>query len=82
MLLDDDVMTDRQAEASAFPGRLGCEEGIEHLVPYLGRDACAVIAYPDLYTITKVSGCGRKRGLVTAIRLLFALGRRIEAVRN
>src|SRR6516162_5881427 len=82
MLLHNDVMTDGQAEASAFPGRLGREEGVEHLVPYLGRDASAVIAYPDLHTITKVSGCSRQRGLVAAVHLRFALGRRIEAVRD
>src|SRR6516225_3721178 len=35
MLLDDDVMTDRQTEASAFTGWLRREERIEHLVPYV-----------------------------------------------
>src|SRR6516164_11449837 len=82
MLLHNDVVTDGQAKASAFPGGLGREEWIEDLFPHLRRDACAVIAYPDLHTITEVSGCGRQRGLVTAVRLRFAFGCRIEAVRD
>src|SRR5262249_20522589 len=82
MLLDDDVVSDGQAKAGALSSGFCREERVEHLVPYLGRDAGAVIAYPDLYTITKVSGYGRQRGLVTAVHLRFAFSRRIEAVRN
>ena len=43
MLLDDDVVTDRQAKTGAFPGRFGGEERIEHLFLHLGRNAGAVI---------------------------------------
>ena len=82
MLLHDDIVSDGQAEPGALSSRFCREKGIENLIPDLGRNAGAVIAYPDLYTITKVSGCSRKRGLVTAVRLRFALGRRIEAVRD
>ena len=39
MLLDDDVMTDREAKTGALASRLGRKEGIEHLFLYLGGNA-------------------------------------------
>ena len=54
MLLHDDVVSDGQAKASAFPGRLGREEGIEHLFPDLGRNARAGVANPDLNFVAEV----------------------------
>jgi hypothetical protein len=33
MLLDDDIVTDGEAEAGAFSGWLGCEEGVETSFP-------------------------------------------------
>ena len=54
MLLHDDVVSDGEAKASAFPGRLGREEGIEHLFLHLSRDARAVIANRDLYAVAEV----------------------------
>jgi hypothetical protein len=51
MLLDDDIVSDGKAKASAFPGRLGREEGIEHLFPYFRRNAGAVVPNPDLYAV-------------------------------
>ena len=53
MLLDDDVMTDGEAEAGAFSGWLGCEEGIEHLFPDLGWNASAIVADRNLYLIAE-----------------------------
>ena len=53
MLLDDDVVGHREAEPGSFSGRLGGEEGIEHLLPDLGRDAGAVVANADF------DGCRR-----------------------
>src|SRR6201990_120516 len=47
MLLDDDVVSHGEAEPRSFPGRLGGEEGIEHLLPHLGRNAGAVVADAD-----------------------------------
>jgi hypothetical protein len=52
MLLDDDVVTNGQAEASALSGGFSREEGIEHLFLDLGRNTCAVVPYPDLYPVT------------------------------
>ena len=46
MLLDDDVVTDREAKAGALSGWFGREEGIEHLLLYIGRNAGAVITNP------------------------------------
>ena len=36
MLLDNDIVTDGQAEPSPFSGRLRCEEGIEQLLLHFG----------------------------------------------
>ena len=83
MLLHDDVVSDGQAKASTLAGRLCREEGIEHLFPYFGRNAGAVVANPDLNSVAKVLCRSRKGWLIAiAIVLLFALGRRIEAVRD
>ena len=48
MLLDDDVVADRQTKTGPFAGGLGREERLEDLVPHLGRNAGAVVADPDL----------------------------------
>ena len=65
MLLDDDVVTDGKAKARAFTGWLGCEERIEHLLLRFGRDAGAVVAYPDLDAVAEASGCGSNGRLET-----------------
>ena len=81
MLLDDDVVTDRQAESCAFPGGFSREEGIEYLLLHLGGNTSAVVAYPDLHPIAKVFGCGRKgRLVIIAVRLRVAFGRRIKPI--
>ena len=81
MLLDDDVVTDRQAKPRPLAGGLGREERIEHLFLYLGRNAGAVVADPDFDAIAEVFGRGSKGGLVVApIACCFALGRRVEAI--
>ncbi len=41
------------------PGRFGREERIEHLLLHVGRNACAVVAYPDLDPVAEV----RRRSL-------------------
>ena len=80
MLPDDDVVTDGEAKTSAFSGRLGREERIEHLFFHVRRDAGAVVANPDFYTIAKVFGRGREsRLVVSAINLRAAPGCRIES---
>ncbi len=56
VLLRDDVVADRQAEAGAFAGRLGGEERLKQLVPDLGRDAGAVVAHPDFDRLAQVAG--------------------------
>jgi len=55
-LLDHYVVADGEAKPSAFPGWLCREEGIEHLFPYVGRDASAIVAYPDLHTVAEIPG--------------------------
>ena len=58
MLLDDDVVANRQAEASPFSGGLRREERIEHLLLYVRRDTGAIVSNPDLDTIAKAFGGG------------------------
>jgi hypothetical protein len=43
MLLRDDVVGDRQTEASAFASWLGGEERLEQLVPEVGGNADAIV---------------------------------------
>jgi hypothetical protein len=58
VLLDDDVMTDGQAQSGSFTGGLGCKERIEHLLLHLGRHAGAVVADPDLDAVAEILGRG------------------------
>jgi hypothetical protein len=83
MLLDDDIVTDREAEAGALAGWLRCEERIEHLFPDLRWNASAIVANRDLYSIAEVF-CRRPNGRLKAIAigLSLSLRRRIEAVRD
>jgi hypothetical protein len=53
-LLHDDVVSDGQAKAGALSSGFCREEGIEHLFPYLGRNAGAVVANPNLNFIAEV----------------------------
>ena len=83
MLLHDDVVSDGQAKAGALSGGFGREEGIEHLLLHFGRNAGAVVANSDLNAVAEVLRRSHKGWLIAiAIVLLFALGRRIEAVRD
>src|SRR5580658_2815188 len=83
MLLDDDVVTNGQAKASTLSGWFGREEGIEHLLPDLGRNAGAVVAYPDFDAVAEVPGRGSERGLIVApIWVGFARRNGVEAVRD
>src|SRR5215471_2415744 len=57
MLLRDDVVGDRQAEAGALAGRLGSEERLEQLVPNVGWYAGAIVSHTDLHRLPGVA-CG------------------------
>src|SRR5215831_9393045 len=83
MLLHDDVVSDGQAKTSALSGWLGCEEGIEHLIPDLGWNPSAFVANRDLYAVAEVLRRNDKSRLIAiGTVLLFALGRRIKPVRD
>ena len=56
MLLDDDVMRYREAEARPFSAWFGGEEGIEHLFLHFRRDAGAVVANPDFDRFAQIPG--------------------------
>ena len=65
------------------PAGLVVKNGLNNLVLHLGRNARAVVADPDFHAVAEVLGGGSKGWLVVApIRFRFALGRRIEAVRD
>ena len=55
MLLDDDVVTDGQAQPCPFTGRLGRKEGIEQLLLRLRRDTGAVVADPNLDAVAEMT---------------------------
>jgi hypothetical protein len=81
MLLDDDVMGHRKAQPRSFSGRLGSEEGIEHLFSDAWRDTGAIVANPDFDRLAEVSGGRAERRLEGSVVVLgLAPGRSIEAV--
>ena len=57
MLLHDNVMAERKAEARAFSSGLCREERIEHLFPHLRGDTGAVVADPDFHTVGDATFC-------------------------
>ena len=81
MLLHDDVVSDGKAKTGALASGFCRKERIEHLFLHLGRNAGAVVAYPNLNFVAEVFRRRRKSRLITiSIIMLFALGRRVEAV--
>ena len=81
MLLDDDVVTDGEAEAGPFSCGLRREEGIEHFLFHLGRNARAVVADCYLDTIAQILSCVSQSWLViAAIAFGSAFGRCVKAI--
>jgi hypothetical protein len=81
MLLDDDIVTNGEAKASALSGGFGCEKGIEHFSFYLVGNASAVVAYADLNMVAEIFGRCCQGGLeITVGRLSLALRRGIETI--
>ena len=80
MLLDDDVVSNGQAEASTLASGFCREERIEHLFPHFKGNAAAVVANRDLDAVAKVLRRSRKSRLKAfTVVLLFTFTRRIEA---
>ena len=82
MLLDDDVVTDRQPQPRTLAGGLGREERIEYLFLHLGRNAGAVVADADLHAVAEATCRGGKGRLETVAGLRLARGRCVEAVQD
>src|SRR5215475_15620090 len=83
MLLDDDVVTDREPKPGSFSSRLCCEERVENLLFHLERNARAVIPNSDFHTIAEASCRSHKCWLIAiAISLRSTLCCRIKAVRD
>ena len=72
VLLDDNVVAQRETKTRSFAGGLGRKEGIEHLFLHLGRNAAAAVTDPDLHAVAEVFGRGSKGGLIT-IAICLAL---------
>src|SRR3984957_2303697 len=83
VLLDDNVVAQREAKTGSFAGGLGRKERIEYLLPYLGKNTDTIVAHPDLDAVTETSGRDHQRRLV-AVNPDFppALHRRIGTIRN
>src|SRR5258708_12609473 len=65
MLLDDNVVAQRETKTRSFAGGLRRKEGIEHLFLHLGRNASAGVTDPDLHAVAKVFVPGREGGHIT-----------------
>src|SRR5215813_12461864 len=81
MLLGHDVVADREAKASSFAGRLGCEEWLKKLVLDLRGNADAIIADTNFHCISEIS----RRYLQSRLEIRIAsfplvFGGRIEAI--
>src|SRR6516164_4172994 len=81
MLLDNDVVTDREPKPRALSGRLRREKWIEHLLPHVRRNTVAVVANPNFHAVTEALRRGNEGWLVVApFRLRMALRRRVKAI--
>ena len=77
MLLDDDVVTDREPKSRAFSSRFRREERIEHLLFDVGRDSGSVVANPDFDAVAEILGrCNQGRSwpspFISALRFAAA----------
>src|SRR5262245_5953749 len=83
VLFHNDVMGHREPQPCPFPGRFGSEEGVEHLLPYLGRNTRAVVENANFDGLAEISRDRAKDRLKVPIGCLcFAFCRCIEAVGN
>src|SRR6476660_5305105 len=80
MLLDDDVMTNGQAEPSPFTSRFCRKERVEQFLPRFGWDAGAVVAYPDFDALAQIFGRGSKRRFVATVCFGLTLRCRVETI--
>ena len=81
MLLDNDVMAQRQAEAGALAGRLGGKERVENFLPRRVGYAGAVVAHPDLDPVAQCPGGHPQARLEPRLaRAQLAFAHRVKAV--
>jgi len=81
MLLDDDVVTDREPKPRALSSRLCREEWIEHLLPHVCRNTATIVANPNFHAVNEALGGGDESWLVVApFHLRIALRCRVKAV--
>src|SRR5262249_35302420 len=73
MLLDDDVVRDRESKSGTLAGRLCREEWVKHLLFHLSRNTGPIITDPDFDAVAEISGSGDENRLVVAALHLPAL---------
>src|SRR5215468_9465890 len=74
MLLRDDVVADRKPETGAFAGWFGREERLKKTVAVFGRDAGAIVPYPNLDGLAEIARRDLQHGTERAIRFFLAFG--------
>src|SRR5436305_14877063 len=83
MLLDYDVMADRESQARAFPRWLGCKERVENLFSNLLRDPSTIVPYASFDARSQVACSHEKsRREVRIVKQRFAFSRSVKGVRN
>src|SRR6516162_1425042 len=81
VLLDYDVVAERQAKPGAFACRLRGEEWIEHFLFDMVRNAGPIVLYRDLDAVPEIASRSSKRRLVARLAPRSPAFRdRVEAV--
>jgi hypothetical protein len=80
VLLCDDVVADRQAEAGALAGWLGGEERLEKFVPDVCRDTGAVVPDADFDRIAGIAGSDLQRREESGVLAELKATRMLERV--
>src|SRR5215467_11109685 len=80
MLLGDDVVADRKAEAGALSRRFRREERLKKMVAIFGRDASAIVAHPDLDGLAEIARRDLQHRTERAARVAALFGSGVEAI--
>src|SRR6185312_12427499 len=80
VLFHHNVVTHGQAKPGSLTGRLGGEEGIEHLLLHGLGNAGAIVANADFDPVPEAFGAGAQGRLEIAVAGLLALGGGIESI--
>src|SRR5689334_16242911 len=82
MLLDDNVVSNREPKAGSLAGRFRRKEWIEDLLSQLSGNTQPIITDPNFDAVSKISGCGKKSRLIVTSLSLLALDCCVKAIRD